>query len=50
LPFLKGASETFPFGPEISLFEVSAKMFALSRLDHVPLRMEPSGRNSAAAA
>jgi predicted DNA-binding protein (MmcQ/YjbR family) len=33
----KGASETFPFGPEVSVFKVSGKMFALSRLDRVPL-------------
>jgi predicted DNA-binding protein (MmcQ/YjbR family) len=36
---LKGASETFPFGPETSVFKVSGKMFALSRLDQVPLRV-----------
>jgi predicted DNA-binding protein (MmcQ/YjbR family) len=34
---LRGASETFPFGPETSVFKVSGKMFALSRLDRVPL-------------
>ena len=34
---LAGASETFPFGPVTSVFKVSGKMFALSRLDGVPL-------------
>jgi predicted DNA-binding protein (MmcQ/YjbR family) len=33
----EGASETFPFGPEVSVFKVSGKMFALSRLDRAPL-------------
>lgn len=32
-----GAEETFPFGPETSVFKVAGKMFALSRLDGVPL-------------
>jgi predicted DNA-binding protein (MmcQ/YjbR family) len=36
---LKGASETFPFGPRVSVFKVSGKMFALSILDQVPLRV-----------
>ena len=36
---LTGAAETFPFGPETSVFKVSGKMFALSRLDQVPLRI-----------
>ena len=34
-----GAAETFPFGPETSVFKVSGRMFALSRLDQVPLRV-----------
>ena len=34
-----GASETFPFGPETSVFKVAGKMFALSRLDGDPLRI-----------
>jgi predicted DNA-binding protein (MmcQ/YjbR family) len=34
-----GASETFPFGPETSVFKVAGKMFALSQLDQVPLRV-----------
>jgi predicted DNA-binding protein (MmcQ/YjbR family) len=34
-----GASETFLFGPKVSVFKVSGKMFALSRLDQVPLRV-----------
>jgi predicted DNA-binding protein (MmcQ/YjbR family) len=32
-----GAAETFPFGPETSVFKVEGKIFALSRLDGVPL-------------
>jgi predicted DNA-binding protein (MmcQ/YjbR family) len=36
---LKGAAETFPFGPKVSVFKVSGKMFALSILDQVPLRI-----------
>jgi predicted DNA-binding protein (MmcQ/YjbR family) len=32
-----GAEETFPFAPGVSVFKVSGKMFALSRLDHAPL-------------
>jgi predicted DNA-binding protein (MmcQ/YjbR family) len=34
-----GAAETFPFGPETSVFKVAGKMFALSRLDQAPLRV-----------
>ncbi len=34
-----GAEETFPFGPENSVFKVSGKIFALSRLDAEPLRV-----------
>lgn len=34
-----GAEETFPFGPETSVFKVAGKMFALSQLDQVPLRV-----------
>jgi predicted DNA-binding protein (MmcQ/YjbR family) len=34
-----GAAETFPFGPETSVFKVADKMFALSRLDGAPLRI-----------
>jgi predicted DNA-binding protein (MmcQ/YjbR family) len=29
---LAGAEETFPFGPETSVFKVAGRMFALSRL------------------
>jgi len=29
--------ETFPFGPETSVFKVASKMFALSRLAQTPL-------------
>ena len=32
-----GAEETFPFGPETSVFKVGGKMFALSALDARPL-------------
>ena len=32
-----GAEETFPFGPETSVFKVSGKIYALSRLDGDPL-------------
>jgi predicted DNA-binding protein (MmcQ/YjbR family) len=34
-----GAAETFPFGPETSVFKVAGKVFALSQLDQVPLRV-----------
>jgi predicted DNA-binding protein (MmcQ/YjbR family) len=34
-----GAAETFPFGPKTSVFKVAGKMFALSQLDQVPLRV-----------
>jgi predicted DNA-binding protein (MmcQ/YjbR family) len=36
---LAGAEETFPFGPENSVFKVGGKIFALSRLDSDPLRV-----------
>jgi predicted DNA-binding protein (MmcQ/YjbR family) len=40
-----GAAETFPFGPETSVFKVGAKMFALSQLEadslRVSLKCEP---------
>jgi predicted DNA-binding protein (MmcQ/YjbR family) len=32
-----GSEETFPFGPETSVFKVAGKMFALSRLGGRPL-------------
>jgi predicted DNA-binding protein (MmcQ/YjbR family) len=39
------AEETFPFGPETSVFKVAGKMFALSQLDadslRVSLKCEP---------
>ena len=42
---LSGAEETFPFGPETSVFKVAGKMFALSRLGadalRVSLKCEP---------
>ena len=34
-----GAEETFPFGPENSVFKVAGKVFALSRLAGNPLRI-----------
>jgi predicted DNA-binding protein (MmcQ/YjbR family) len=34
-----GAQETFPFGPENSVFKVAGKIFALSRLAERPLRI-----------
>jgi predicted DNA-binding protein (MmcQ/YjbR family) len=34
-----GAAETFPFGPETSVFKVAGKMFALSQLDADSLRI-----------
>ncbi|MDH6108803.1 putative DNA-binding protein (MmcQ/YjbR family) [Kitasatospora sp. MAP12-15] len=36
---LNGAEETFPFNPETSVFKVGGKIFALSALDGVPLRV-----------
>ena len=41
-----GAAETFPFGPNTSVFKVAGKMFALSQLAATPLavslKCEPS--------
>jgi predicted DNA-binding protein (MmcQ/YjbR family) len=34
-----GSVETFPFGPETSVFKVAGKMFAISRLAQSPLRV-----------
>ena len=34
-----GSEETFPFGPENSVFKVAGKVFALSRLEGEPLRV-----------
>jgi predicted DNA-binding protein (MmcQ/YjbR family) len=39
LPRVPRAAETFPFGPETSVFKVEGKMFALSRLAGSPLRV-----------
>ena len=36
---LTEAVETRPFGPETTVFKVAGKMFALSQLDRVPLRV-----------
>jgi predicted DNA-binding protein (MmcQ/YjbR family) len=33
----RGSEETFPFAPEVSVFKVAGKMFALSRLAVEPL-------------
>jgi predicted DNA-binding protein (MmcQ/YjbR family) len=35
----RGTEETFPFGPENSVFKVAGKIFALSRLTETPLRV-----------
>lgn len=34
-----GSGETFPFGPETSVFKVAGKIFAISRLAERPLRI-----------
>ena len=34
-----GAVETFPFGPEHSVFKVGGKMFAISALERTPLEI-----------
>src|SRR5256714_15505550 len=34
-----GSAETFPFGPETSVFKVAGKIFALSQLRQRPLRV-----------
>jgi predicted DNA-binding protein (MmcQ/YjbR family) len=34
-----GSAETFPFGPEASVFKVGEKMFAISRLASKPLEV-----------
>jgi predicted DNA-binding protein (MmcQ/YjbR family) len=34
-----GSEETFPFGPETSVFKVAGKMFALSQLARRPLQV-----------
>lgn len=36
---LSGAEETFPFGPETSVFKVRGKMFALAPLQRKPLEV-----------
>ena len=36
---LSGAEETFPFGPETSVFKVGGKMFALAQLQRKPLKV-----------
>lgn len=43
---LNGAEETWPFGPEVTVFKLAGKMFALCNPDQTPLRVnlkcEPS--------
>jgi predicted DNA-binding protein (MmcQ/YjbR family) len=34
-----GSTETFPFGPETSVFKVAGKVFALTRLTQRPLQV-----------
>ena len=34
-----GADQTFPFGPETSVFKVRGKMFALAQLERKPLKV-----------
>jgi predicted DNA-binding protein (MmcQ/YjbR family) len=34
-----GSEETFPFGPETSVFKVGGKIFALSQLEREPLQV-----------
>ena len=34
-----GAEETFPFGPETSVFKVRGKMFSLAQLERKPLKV-----------
>jgi predicted DNA-binding protein (MmcQ/YjbR family) len=34
-----GAEQTFPFGPETSVFKVHGKMFALAQLERKPLKV-----------
>jgi predicted DNA-binding protein (MmcQ/YjbR family) len=36
---LPGASETFPFGPDVSVMKVGGKVYALCRFDEQPLRL-----------
>jgi predicted DNA-binding protein (MmcQ/YjbR family) len=36
---LPGSTETYPFGPETSVFKVSGKIFAISRLKERPLQV-----------
>jgi predicted DNA-binding protein (MmcQ/YjbR family) len=36
---LEGVEETFPFGPETSVFKVGGKMFALVQLKQRPLKL-----------
>jgi predicted DNA-binding protein (MmcQ/YjbR family) len=47
---LSDAEETFPFGPETSVFKVGGKMFALAQLKRKPLQVSVNAsRNSASS-
>jgi predicted DNA-binding protein (MmcQ/YjbR family) len=35
----RGSTETFPFGPETSVFKVAGKIFAITRLSREPLQV-----------
>lgn len=35
----KGAVEDYPFGPQVAVFKVAGKMFALAALDETPLQL-----------
>jgi predicted DNA-binding protein (MmcQ/YjbR family) len=35
----KGAAEDYPFGPDVAVFKVAGKMFALVALDEAPQRL-----------
>ena len=47
---LRGAEETFPFGPNTSVFKVAGKMFALSQLGAESLRVSVKCEPDLAAA
>jgi predicted DNA-binding protein (MmcQ/YjbR family) len=36
---LPGAEETFPFSPDVSVFKVEGKVFAITGLDRAPLQV-----------
>ena len=39
---LSGASEEFPFGPQVTVFKVGAKVFAIVAADSVSLKCDPA--------